>query len=88
MEFLTTIMASDFTAYVALAFVLYAIREATKLSNRYVPLVGLALGLGYAILDAGSFDSAVLLAGIQNAAYGIATVAGVKYTQDKVAGGE
>jgi len=81
MEFLGGIIGSEFTAYLALAFVLYAIREATKLSNRYIPVVAIVLGIAYAIFETGTFDSGVLLTGLQYAAYGIATVAGVKYAQ-------
>ncbi len=77
------ILSVEFTAYVALAVVLYAIRQATNLSNRYIPVVALVLGIAYATFEATTFDSSVLLRGIQYALYGIGSVASVKYTLEK-----
>jgi hypothetical protein len=70
----------DFGAYLALAFVLYAIREATRISNRYIPLVAILLGILYAWFEAGAMTAEVLLTGIKYALYGVGTVATLKYT--------
>jgi hypothetical protein len=87
MEEIQAILNSKFTAYLGLAFILYALREATGISNRYIPVVAIALGIGYAVLSAGTFNSDVLLDGLQNALLGVGSVAVIKYavnkTQDK-----
>jgi hypothetical protein len=76
MEHLT---GTGFTAYLALAVVLYAIREATGISNRFIPLTAIILGVSFAIFENSKFDFFVLLSGIQYALYGIGSVAAVKY---------
>mgnify|MGYP001255399568 CR=1 FL=1 len=73
------LLSLDFGAYVALAFVLYALREATSISNRYIPLVAILLGVLYAWFEAGAFTADVLLTGIKYALYGVGTVATIKY---------
>lgn len=72
-------MSLDFGAYLALAFVLYAIREATRISNRYIPLIAVLLGVLYAWFEAGTLTADVLLTGIKYALYGVGTVATIKY---------
>ncbi|TCP19761.1 hypothetical protein EV207_15819 [Scopulibacillus darangshiensis] len=69
----------DFGAYIALAFVLYAIRQATGIPNRFIPLVGLILGFLYAWYDAGTVTPQVILTGVKYALYGVGSVATVKY---------
>jgi hypothetical protein len=73
----------DFTAYIALAVVLYAIREATNVSNRYIPSIAIVLGVLFAAFEAGGFGYDVLLAGIQYALLGVGSVAAVKYQFEK-----
>ncbi|MCP8617180.1 phage holin family protein [Salirhabdus salicampi] len=72
----------EFTAYVALAFILYAIRRASRISNRYIPLIGIFLGLGFAVLEAKAFNFEIMLSGLKYALYGVGTVAGIKYVQN------
>jgi hypothetical protein len=76
MEHFTT---AGFTAYLALAVVLYAIREATGISNRFIPLTAIILGVSFAIFEYSRFDFSVLITGIKYALYGIGSVAAVKY---------
>jgi hypothetical protein len=78
----------DFTAYLALAVVLYAIREATKVSNRYIPSIAIVLGVLFAAFEAGGFDYNVLLNGIKYALLGVGSVAVIKYQFEKRNGGE
>lgn len=78
------LLTMDFTAYLAIAFILYAIRQATKISNNYIPIVGLVLGVAYSVFEAkGAFDSQVLVSGIQYALYGVGSVAAIKYLLEK-----
>jgi len=76
---LDQIMGVEYTAYVALAVVLYAIRQATGISNRYVPLTAVVLGISFAMLEFNTFNFQVLMEGIRYALYGIGTVATIKY---------
>lgn len=73
----------DFTAYLAIAVLLYAIREATQVSNRYIPVIAIALGVGFAAFEQGGFNYGVLIAGIQYALLGIGSVAAIKYQLEK-----
>lgn len=73
------LLSMDFGAYLALAFVLYAIRTATRISNRYIPLVAILLGILYAWFEAGTVTSEVILTGIKYALYGVGSVATIKY---------
>lgn len=77
------ILSIQFTAYVALAVLLYAIRQATNLSNRYIPIVSVILGVAFSILESGAFSFDVLVHGLQYALYGIGSVAGIKYALEK-----
>ncbi|GGE56902.1 hypothetical protein GCM10011391_39770 [Pullulanibacillus camelliae] len=78
------LLSLHFGAYVALGFVLYAIRQATHIKNRYIPIVAIVLGVGYSWFESGAFNSTVLLTGIKYALYGVGTVATIKYALEKV----
>ncbi|WP_117017515.1 hypothetical protein [Aeribacillus pallidus] len=80
------ILSIEFTAYVALAVLLYAIRQATNLSNRYIPIVAVVLGVAFSIFEANAFSFDVLVKGLQYALYGIGSVAAIKYSLEKVEG--
>jgi hypothetical protein len=80
------ILSIEFTAYVALAVLLYAIRQATNLSNRYIPIVAVVLGVAFSIFEASAFSFDVLVNGLQYALYGIGSVAAIKYALEKVEG--
>ncbi|MGG3846689.1 hypothetical protein [Aeribacillus composti] len=77
------ILSIEFTAYVALAVLLYAIRQATNLSNRYIPIVAVVLGVAFSILENSAFTFNVFIEGIKYALYGIGSVASVKYALEK-----
>jgi len=77
----------DFTAYLAIAVLLYAIREATQVSNRYIPVIAIVLGVGFAAFEQAGFNYGVLIAGIQYALLGIGSVAAIKYQLEKRQGG-
>ncbi|MFC4323486.1 hypothetical protein [Litchfieldia salsa] len=74
------LLGIEYTAYVALAVLLFAIRQATGISNRYIPLTGVILGIAFAMLKHETFNYDVLLEGIRYALYGVGTVATIKYT--------
>ena len=78
------ILSIEFTAYVALAVLLYAIREATKIPNRYIPIVAVVLGVAFSIFENNAFSFDVLVNGLKYALYGIGSVATVKYALEKV----
>ncbi|APC46515.1 holin [Aeribacillus phage AP45] len=80
------ILSIEFTAYVALAVLLYAIRQATNLSNRYIPIVAVVLGVAFSIFEASAFSFEVLVNGLKYALYGIGSVAAIKYALEKVEG--
>jgi hypothetical protein len=77
------LLSLDFGAYVALAFILYVIRESGKVPNSLIPVVGLFLGLVFALFEYMHFDFDVMLEGIKYAMLGVGTVAGIKYAQEK-----
>ncbi|MEK4175223.1 MULTISPECIES: hypothetical protein [unclassified Aeribacillus] len=77
------ILSIEFTAYVALAVLLYAIRQATNLSNRYIPIVAVVLGIAFSIFEASAFSFEVLVNGLKYALYGIGSVAAIKYALEK-----
>ncbi|WP_240371674.1 hypothetical protein [Anoxybacteroides rupiense] len=77
------IFSIEFTAYVALAVLLYAIREATNIPNRYIPIVAVFLGVAFAGFENRAFSFEVLVAGLKYALYGIGSVATVKYALEK-----
>jgi hypothetical protein len=80
------ILSIHFTAYVALAVVLYAIRKASNISNRYIPIVAIVLGVAFSILESSAFSFEVLLNGLKYALYGMGSVASVEYALEKVEG--
>jgi hypothetical protein len=80
------ILSIEFTAYVALAVLLYAIREAAKIPNRYIPIVAVMLGVAFSILENSAFSFDVLVSGLKYALYGIGSVAAIKYALEKVEG--
>jgi len=82
------ILSIEFTAYVALAVLLYAIRQATNLSNRYIPIVAVLLGVAFSIFENNAFSFEVMVNGLQYALYGIGSVAAIKYALEKSAGGD
>jgi hypothetical protein len=77
------ILSIQFTAYVALAVLLYAIREATNIPNRYIPIVAVVLGVAFSILESGAFSFDVLVNGLKYALYGVGSVAAIKYALEK-----
>jgi hypothetical protein len=69
----------EFTPYVALAVILYAIRQTKKVPNAYIPSVAIVLGVLYSFWEAGKVTPDTFLIGIKYALYGIGTVASIKY---------
>ncbi|CEG29783.1 hypothetical protein [Bacillus sp. B-jedd] len=82
------LLGIEFTAYVALAVLLYAIRQATDISNRFIPLLAVVLGVTFAIMEGNAFSFAVLVEGLKYALYGIGSVAGLKYALEKKGAGK
>ncbi|MGG6437366.1 hypothetical protein ABET52_06220 [Saccharococcus caldoxylosilyticus] len=80
------ILSIEFTAYVALAVLLYAIREATNIPNRYIPIVAVVLGVAFSVFESRAFSFDVLLVGLKYALYGVGSVAMVKYALEKAEG--
>lgn len=80
------IFSIEFTAYVALAVLIYAIRQATGVSNKFIPAIAIILGVGFSIFENNAFSFEVLVNGLQYALYGIGSVAGIKYALEKVEG--
>jgi hypothetical protein len=72
-------LLTTFTPYLGLAVILYAIRQTNRVSNRYIPVVAVVLGILYSFWVAGDATPGALLDGLQYALYGIGTVASVKY---------
>ncbi|MBY6278113.1 MAG: hypothetical protein CWE10_18430 [Symbiobacterium thermophilum] len=77
------ILSIEFTAYVALAVLLYAIREATNIPNRFIPIVAVILGVAFAAFESNAFSFEVLVQGLQYALYGVGSVATIKYALEK-----
>jgi hypothetical protein len=77
------LLSIEFTAYVALAVLLYAIREATNIPNRYIPIVAVVLGVVFSVFEKNAFSFDVLVNGLKYALYGIGSVATVKYALEK-----
>jgi hypothetical protein len=73
------LLTAEFTVFIALTLVLYAVREATGISNRFIPLVGLVLGILFSWFENGLINFDTLLTGIQYALYAIGSVASMKY---------
>jgi hypothetical protein len=74
-----SLFSIEFSAYVALALLLYAIREATGISNRYIPITAVVLGVAFSTFENNAFSFDVLVKGLQYALYGIGSVAAIKY---------
>ena len=77
------ILSIEFTAYVALAVLLYAIRQAANIPNRYIPLVSVVLGVAFSAFESHAFSFDVLVNGLKYALYGVGSVATVKYALEK-----
>ncbi|WP_044895969.1 hypothetical protein [Bacillus alveayuensis] len=77
------LLSIEFTAYVALAVLLYAIREATNIPNRFIPIVAVFLGVAFSAFESGAFSFDVLVNGLQYALYGVGSVATIKYALEK-----
>lgn len=77
------LLSMEFTAYVGLAVILYAIRQATGINNKHIPLIAILLGVAFSFFESGFFNSTVLLQGLQYALYGVGSVAGIKYLLEK-----
>jgi hypothetical protein len=78
-----TLMGMEFTAYVGLAVLLFAIRQATGIHNRYIPITAVVLGIAFAMFEYKDFTFDIFLVGLKNALYGVGTVATIKYTLTK-----
>ncbi|TPF17909.1 phage holin family protein [Priestia megaterium] len=76
------LMSANFASYVIVALFVYAIRQATSIPNKYIPLLSIAIGIALAILELKGFNYEVLKTGVQNALWAIGTVAGLKYAQE------
>ncbi|MBN8233770.1 hypothetical protein JF544_00860 [Halobacillus kuroshimensis] len=72
----------DFTPYIGLAVVLYAIRQTRRVSNRFIPIIAVLLGIGFSLWENGLNPDAVIT-GLKYALLGIGTVAGIKYFLEK-----
>jgi hypothetical protein len=77
------ILSIEFTAYVALAVLLYAIREATNIPNRFIPIISVVLGIAFSTFENNAFSFDVLVKGLQYALYGVGSVAAIKYALEK-----
>jgi hypothetical protein len=75
-----TSLAADFSPYVGLAVILYAIRQTERVSNKYIPIVAIVLGVLYSFWESGGASPGATLEGLKYALLGIGTVAGVKYS--------
>lgn len=73
-------MAANFSPYVGLAVILYAIRQTERVSNKYIPIVAIVLGVLYSFWESGGASPGATLEGLKYALLGIGTVAGVKYS--------
>ncbi|MGV3487719.1 MAG: hypothetical protein ACO1OC_03935 [Tuberibacillus sp.] len=77
------ISSIQFGIYIALAFVLYAIRRALRLPKRYLPLLAIVLGIIFSWIQAGNLDYNALLRGIQYALYGVGMIESIRTTFTK-----
>lgn len=69
-----------FTAYIGLAFVLYAIRETDYVPVKFMPIIAIILGIAYAgFFEYQAFDKASIIAGLRLGLMGVGSVATVKY---------
>ncbi|WLR47500.1 phage holin family protein [Halobacillus litoralis] len=72
----------DFTPYLGLAVLLYAMRQTRRVPNRYIPILAVVLGVAFSYWQQG-ISPAATVEGLKYALYGIGTVAGVKYFLEK-----
>ncbi|MGG3891990.1 hypothetical protein [Metabacillus fastidiosus] len=77
------LLTSEFTGYIAIAFLLFVIRNTEKVPNNYIPIIAVILGIGFSAFEATSFNFEIMLKGLEYAALGIATVASWKYIKEK-----
>jgi len=70
----------QFGIYVAIAFVLYAIRRALKLPKRYLPLLAIVLGMIFSWIQEGHLNYHSILRGIQYALYGVGSIETIRTT--------
>ncbi|MFC0188505.1 phage holin family protein [Fictibacillus aquaticus] len=70
---------NEFVPYVALAVILWAIRETKKVSNKWIPILAVVLGIGYAFWEEGNLTPLILLKGAQYGLLAVGSVAAVKY---------
>jgi len=63
------LLTIHFGVYMALAFVLYAIRRALKISRRYLPILAIGLGLLFSWLEGWGITYETTLRGIEYAFY-------------------
>jgi hypothetical protein len=73
-------MLTNFAPYIGLAVILYAIRQTDRVSNRYIPIVAVVLGVLYSYWVAGAATPDATLEGLKYALLGIGSVAGIKYS--------
>ncbi|MBB6454388.1 hypothetical protein HNQ94_002870 [Salirhabdus euzebyi] len=81
MEAMEAFFNVEFTAFVALSFILYSIRRATQIDKRYIPVIGILFGIAFAAFESQGFNFDIMMTGIKYALYAVGVVAGVKYTQ-------
>jgi hypothetical protein len=74
----------EFTAFVGLAFVLYAIRRATNISKKYLPVIAVVLGVAFASFEAQGFNFDIMMNGLKYALYAVGIVMGAKFAQLEV----
>ncbi|GGH83803.1 hypothetical protein JOD43_000826 [Pullulanibacillus pueri] len=72
------LISIHFGVYVALAFVLYAIRKALKLPKRYLPILSIGLGLVFSWFEGLDITYVTTLRGIEYALYSIGAIETIK----------
>jgi hypothetical protein len=83
-EEMEALLNMEFTAFVGLAFVLYAIRRATNISKKYLPVIAVFLGVAFASFEAQGFNFDILMTGLKYALYSVGIVMGAKFAQLEV----
>ena len=72
------VLSVHFGIYIALAFVLYAIRRALRLKKRYLPILSIALGLIFSWYEKEDISFHSTLQGIEYALYSIGAIETIK----------
>ena len=67
-----------FGIYIALAFVIYAIRRALKLPKRFLPILAIVLGIFFSCFQDEKINFDTTLRGIEYAIYGVGLVETMK----------